>query len=400
LTHSAQRRTALIMFLALAYALGPFTIDPFTASFPSIGSTFGVNTALLQYSMTGVTVGMGLGQLVAGPFADSVGRKIPMTVAIGLYVLGAFASAAAPNIWVFIAMRTVMAIGSSGAAVIAAAIVRDSATGDAMLKMLSRIFWVQGISPLAAPILGAQLIQVVDWRTIFQIFGGVAALALIWSLRLKETLDPAKRNGSVFGGMGKRFGYVLKDRSYQGLLVIGVITTVQLYAYLNLFPFLFLNLLHVDKSTYGLLAGSVSLSWLIGFQFSAAIAPRWGYLRTLGLAMIFGIAAGIGGLTIGTSNVTQPIFMVMVYLAILAFGMSGGPLQTLALAPHGDEAGTAAALLGTLSFLVTSLISPLFTMLPTDSMSGLSSVVLASYLAGLAAIWFVIHPALRHSQLR
>ena len=395
-----QRRTAFVLFLALAYALGPFTIDPFTAAFPSIGTTFGVSNAMLQFSMTGVTIGMGLGQLVAGPFSDSIGRKRPMIVAFALYAIGAFASAAAPDMGVFIAMRGLMAIGSSGAGVIAAGIVRDTAEGNAMLKLLSRIFWIQGLAPVFAPILGAQLIQVVDWRTVFQIFGVLGAVGIAWAFSLRETLAAADRNGSVFGGMGKRFVHVLQDRSYRGLLIISVVVTVQLYAYLNLFPFVFYKVMHVDQSTYGLLAASVSFSWLIAFQIGTYLSPRWGYLRTLTLAMVMGIIGGIGGLTVGVAWPNMALVMGLIYIGTFGFGMSTGPMQTLAMAPHGEEAGTAAALMGTMNFLVTSLLSPLYTLLPTNSMAGIAGAYLVCYLIGLAATLFIVRPALRGASLR
>jgi len=395
-----QRSTALVLFLALAYALGPFTIDPFTASFPSIGKTFGVSTALLQFSMTGVTIGMGLGQLVAGPFSDSVGRKRPMIVAFTLYTIGAFASAAAPNMTAFILLRALMAVGSSGAGVIAAGMVRDFAEGNAMLKLLSRIFWIQGFAPVFAPIIGAQLIQVVQWREVFDIFGVLGVVGVLWAFTMKETLAVADRNGSVFGGMGTRFLHVLQDRSYRGLLVVAVATTVQLYAYLNLFPFVFYKVLHIDQSTYGLLAASVSFSWLISFQAGSFIAPRWGYLKTLTLAMALGAAGGLGGLTLGVAFPSLPVVIGLIYLGTFGFGMSTGPLQTLAMAPHGEEAGTAAALMGTLNFAITSLISPLYTLLPTTSMAGIAGAYLVCYLIGLAATLLIVKPALRGLSLR
>ena len=395
-----QRTGAFVLFLALAYALGPFTIDPFTAAFPSIGKTFGASTALLQFSMTGVTLGMGVGQLVAGPFADAVGRKRPMIVAFSLYAIGAFASAAAPSMSFFIGARALMAVGSSGAGVIAAAMVRDKAEGNAMLKLLSRIFWIQGFAPVFAPILGAQLIQVADWRTVFDIFGVLGAVGALWAFTNRETLAKADRNGSVFGGMGTRFLHVLQDRSYRGLIVISVVTTVQLYAYLNLFPFVFYKVMHVDQSTYGLLAASVSFSWLVAFQASTFIAPRWGHLRTLSLAMILGALGGLGGLTIGVAWPSMPLVMGLIYLGTFGFGMSTGPLQTLAMAPHGEEAGTAAALMGTLNFLVTSLISPIYTLLPTNSMAGIAGAYFVCYLIGLASTLMIVRPALRGASLR
>lgn len=399
LSPANARRSALLLFLGLAYALGPFTVDPFAPAFPKIGETFAASTALLQYSLAGVTLGMGLGTLLAGPFSDSIGRKRPMLVAIALYGIGAFGSSLAPDIWWFIGARAIMALGASGAAVLAAAIIRDLATGDAMLKLLARVMLIQGAAPVFGPILGSQLIQVISWRSLFQIFGVLAVVTLLLgALSFKETLSTDDRRGSAFQGMGKRFGYVLRDRSYQGLLVVSLVTTVQVYAYLNIFPFLALGKFGVSQNVYGLLAASVSLAWLISFQFGAFVAPRIGYVRTLVGSLSVGVLAGIGGLTIGASASSLPLVMVLIYMSIFAFGVSMGPVQTLSLAPHGEEAGTAAALMGTLNYLVTTLLAPVYTMLPTNSFSGLGGVYLVAWGLGLASVLLIVRPALARAR--
>lgn len=395
------KRSVLIIFLALAFALQPFTIDPFLPAFPKIGAEFGVSTALLQFSMTGVTIGMALGQLVAGPFSDAVGRKRPMVVAIGLYALGAFISALAPNMNFFIGARVLMAVGASGAAVIASGIARDLASGDAMMKLLSKVFWVQGLAPVLAPIAGSQLVQFVGWRADFNIFGGFALVVLVLAIfGLRETLATANRNDRIFAGMGARFAHVLKDRSYRGLMLVSVVVTIQLYAYLNLFPFIFFNLLKMDQNTYGILAATVSFSWLVGYQISTATGPRIGYLRTLVIAMCLGIGSGLLLLTVGQAFLSTPLIMCLIWISVIGFGMSGGPSQTLSLAPHGEEAGTAAALMGTTNFAVTSLISPIYTLLPTNNVLGLGGTYVVCYGIGLLATLLIVKPALVGSDLR
>ncbi|MEY4410900.1 MAG: hypothetical protein RLZ69_474 [Actinomycetota bacterium] len=386
------KRSVLIIFLALAFALQPFTIDPFLPAFPKIGADFGVSNALLQFSMTGVTVGMALGQLAAGPFSDAIGRKRPMVVAIALYALGAFLSALSPNMSLFIAARVLMAVGSSGAAVIASGIARDLASGDAMMKLLSKVFWVQGFAPVLAPIIGSQLVAQLDWRTDFNVFGAFAVLVLLLAIfGLRETLATADRKDQIFAGMGARFAHVLQDRSYRGLMLVSVMVTLQLYAYLNLFPFLFFNLLKMDQTTYGIMAATVSFS---------ATGPRIGYVLTLIIAMCLGIGSGIGLLTVGQAFLSTPLLMAFVYLAVIGFGMSGGPSQTLSLAPHGEEAGTAAALMGTTNFAVTSLLSPIYTLLPTSNVLGLGGAYLICFGIALLATLLIVKPALRGAALQ
>ena len=141
--------------LGLSMCLQPFTIDPYLASYPAIETDFDVSTALIQFSLTGVTLGFAFGQIFAGTLSDSIGRRVPMIFAVSLYAVSAFAMLWATNIETFIALRTLMAVGASAAGVLANAVVRDLYAGKPMMKMLSRVFLVQGLSPILGPLIGA-----------------------------------------------------------------------------------------------------------------------------------------------------------------------------------------------------------------------------------------------------
>ena len=89
--------------LGLSMCLQPFTIDPYLASYPDIEADFDVSTALIQFSLTGVTLGFAFGQIFAGTLSDSIGRRRPMIFAVSLYAVAAFAILWATNIETFIA---------------------------------------------------------------------------------------------------------------------------------------------------------------------------------------------------------------------------------------------------------------------------------------------------------
>ena len=47
-----------------------------------------------------------------------------------------------------------------------------------------------------------------------------------------------------------------------------------------------------------------------------------------------------------------------------------------------------------------SLLSPIYTILPTDSFAGMAGAYFVCYLVGLAATLLIVKPALRNSTLR
>lgn len=380
--------------LGLSMCLQPFTIDPYLASYPAIEADFDVTSALIQFSMTGVTLGFAFGQIFAGTLSDSIGRRRPMVAAVSLYAVSAFAMLWASNIETFIALRTLMAIGASAAGVLANAVVRDLYSGKPMMKMLSRVFLVQGLSPILGPIIGAWLSEVVLWREVFGIFAGFGSLiAILAIVFLKETLHAEDRKESAFSGMGQRFRAVLRDRIYIGLLILSVVQTVSLFGYLNVVPFLFRD------SGYGLTVGEFgfwfsfnSVMSVIGVQIGARLGARFKAQWMLVAVVATAVAAGFALTLFGLANAPFALAEVALAVLILAFGATIPLIQTLALTPHGHEAGTAASLLGVSNFLVTSLFSPFYTLLPLDNPAPLGLLMGGAYLIGLLSLLFIVRP--------
>lgn len=379
--------------LGLAMCLQPFSIDPYLASYPAISKDFDVTSAMIQYSMTGVTLGFALGQILAGTLSDAYGRRRPMLIALSLYALGAAAMLIAPNIEAFIAFRAVMAIGASAAGVLGAAVVRDLYQGMPMMKMLSRVYLVQGASPILGPLIGAQLATVVEWRTIFAIFAGFGLLVMLLSLVfLRETLEHEDRKTQVMRSMIGRFGAVLKDRIYVGLLIFSVVQTVCLFAYLNVVPFLFRGHFQLDQASFGLFFAINSSLSVVGVQVGAKLAQRIPAQWVLLGAIVVGVIACSGLIVSGA--VGAPFWLVDLCfgLWVLCFGTTITPLQTIALTPHGSEAGTAASLMGVSNFAITSLVSPIFTVLALDSSMPVGVVMFVAYGLGLLSLMFIVRP--------
>jgi DHA1 family bicyclomycin/chloramphenicol resistance-like MFS transporter len=108
------------------------------------------------------------------------------------------------------------------------------------------------------------------------------------------------------------------------------------------------------------------------------------------------VAAAVGsGLALTIFGVIEAPFAlaeIAFAVLILAFGATIPLIQTLALTPHGHEAGTAASLLGVSNFLVTSLFSPIYTLVPLDNAAPLGMMMGGAYLVGLLSLIFIVRP--------
>ena len=372
-------------------SLIPFTIDPFLPTLPMAADDFGVPNSTLQLTLTGVTIGFAIGQLIAGPLSDAIGRRNPLLFSLALYVLSATLVFFAPNIELFFLMRVLMGMSAAAANAISLAIIRDLYSGMPMLKMLGRVFALQSLAPIIAPILGAQLIGFIEWRALFLVFAFFVLVVLLFAnSMLIETLPPARRRSSSPLGIARGFRNVLRDRIFVGLMVFSALQISAIFAYVNITPFLYQESYGITVSNFGWFFALNSFGLWLGIQLGSRLpkylpAP-WLLVGYAGLGLIIGlsavVAAGSGFWLI------QLIFFGFTF----NFGLSITSVQTLALLKHGSEAGTASSLLGVANFVVTTLASTLFVQLGTDNSVGLGGWIAGSYLIGLLSLIFVVKP--------
>ena len=178
---------------------GPLSLDLYLPALPQLADDLDASASAAQLTITACLVGLAVGQLVAGPLSDRLGRKRPLIVGLLAYVVASAACTLAPSATVLIVLRLIQGLAGAAGIVISRAIARDLYSGSALMIFFSRLLLVAGLAPVLAPVLGDQLSRIMSWRGIFWVLAGFGAVLLIagW-LGLRETLPPERR---VIGGM-------------------------------------------------------------------------------------------------------------------------------------------------------------------------------------------------------
>ena len=183
---------ALTALLALLTALGPLAVDMYLPSFPDIARLLSASPATVQLTLSLYMVAYAVGQIVYGPLSDRFGRIPVLRAALGIYCVASLACALAPNIELLLAARALQALGSSGAIVLARAVVRDLYSGARAGRELSLMGAIMALAPVGAPMIGGVLQSGFGWRShfILQIAFGLIAALFVWR-KLPETLKVA-----------------------------------------------------------------------------------------------------------------------------------------------------------------------------------------------------------------
>jgi DHA1 family bicyclomycin/chloramphenicol resistance-like MFS transporter len=389
-----NQRVVYIFVLGFLFMVQTLVTDMFLPAYPNIAAFFEVPDAFVQYSLSAVTAGAAIGFFVAGPLSDSLGRKKPVLFFLGLFTFASATLYLAPGIEAFIALRFLQGLAAAAIAVVTQAIIRDLFVGNAMLKMLARVWLVSGIAPMVSPFLSAQLLLVApDWRVIplaLTILG--IAVLLIASKALVESHHIDNRRAKGFEGVTKRFLAVFKDRILVGLVLIGMVQTIGLFSYLNIIPFLYQDSLGLTPVEFSIAFSITAFCWFLGIQAGAKLGRMFRATWVILASLILAVAAGVGLFSIANQNPGIETVIPLMAVFMISFGMTITPIQTIALQGHGSEAGTAASVLGVMNSLTAALAAPLYPILGSATTEGLGIAIALSHLAAIAIFFLVVRP--------
>lgn len=390
---ASQRRlsSGVLVLLGCLIAVAPLVTDLYLPALPQLADSLGVDDAAAQLTMSVCLVGLALGQLVAGPLSDRVGRTRPLRWGVALVAVTSFLCAVAPTIGVLLALRVVQGLAGSAALVVTRAIVRDVYDGARAARVFSDLILVMGLAPVLGPVIGGQLLRVTDWRGIFLLLGLVTAVLLVAVLRLPETHPPEAR--SAGGRPAHDLLRLLTVRHFQGYVVMAAMFGVILFGYISLSSFVFQDGYGLSPSAYSLVFAANAAGMAVGSQVNARLVLRVGPAPMLGAALALSLVAATLAAVALAVEAPLAVTLVPLWFVLVALGGSMGNATALALSSHSERAGAAAALLGTAQFLLGALVPPLVSVGgATGTAMGITMVVAA----GVAmASYLTLHVARR-----
>ncbi|AYE51827.1 Bcr/CflA family multidrug efflux MFS transporter [Priestia megaterium] len=359
-TLSGKKRIQLAILLGSLGLLGPFTIDTYLPSFPTIVKDFHTTASLVQISLTACLLGLGAGQLFIGPLSDVKGRRKPLLLFLCLYLLASLTCSFSPNIYFLIVARFVQGFSAAGGLVVSRAIVRDLFSGKELTKFFTLIVLVGNLGPIVAPIAGGAILSFTKWNGVFIVLACIGAILIFMvSLKLPETLPPEKRVPSNLPQLMSNFGSLFKEREFMGYAFTQGFTTAGIFAYVSGIPFVYQNIYHVSPQQFSLLFGVNGLGLIIGSQLVGRLADHISERTFLKIGL--GISIAAGAILLIALLLKAPLIAVAIpiFFFVSSISIIGTTSFALAIESQGHIAGSASALLGLLPFVLGSLSAPL-----------------------------------------
>jgi MFS transporter, DHA1 family, multidrug resistance protein len=357
---SDYRRLALI--LGALTAMGPLAIDMYLPALPTIAREFQTDSAAVQVSLAVYFTGIALGQAFYGPLSDRVGRKPALYFGLVVFIVSSIGCALAGSVQSLIVFRFLQALGGCAPLVIPRAVVRDHFDQLGSVRMLSVLMLVMGLAPILAPLVGGQLLVNFGWRSVFWLLTAYGAVWLVLvAIFLPESLPVARRRRQPLSAILAIYARLARDRAYMGHVLSGALIFAGLLAYIAGSPFVFIELFDVSPERYGLFFGTNAVGIIAASQINRWLAGR--------------VHTGFGGF----AGILVPLFCF-----ITCHGFVLPNTTALAMAPHGREAGSASALLGTIQFVLGSTSGAL-----VGAFANGTAVPLAAVIAGCGVAAFL-----------
>ncbi len=357
------RKTELIAMIAGLMTLNAMAIDIMLPALSQIAAATGLTTTegtidnRQQLIIFAYVLGFGAPQLIWGPLTDRFGRRAPLFFGLAGYILVSLLVVLIHDFTLLLVARFFQGVCSSGARIVASAVVRDTFAGRAMASFMSLVMTIFMIIPIIAPSLGQLILTFAPWEGIFVCLALWGIIMLVWTwFRLPETLPVTARRPLNLRSASDAYLSVLKTPVSLGYMCASGIVFGALFAFIA-------SSEQVFRQVFGL--GDTFAYWFAGIAGVMAIAnftnsrlvEKIGMRRISHMALIVFTTLS-GGLAIATWLIGENfgLFFPVFAIAFGCFGLMGSNFSALAMEPLGKIAGTASAAYGFATTLASAFI--------------------------------------------
>ncbi len=182
------------------------------------------------------------------------------------------------------------------------------------------------------------------------------------------------------------YAFLMKDKNFLGLTFIGGFGIASFFVYLANSPFVLIGHYGLSPSVYSLFFSVNAVAFFAVSQLTGTLTERFGLRRVVWVAVSVYSTVMVALLAITLSGVES--LAVMAAILFVGYGALGLVIPTtsvLAMEDHGEIAGTASALMGTLHFATGA-----FAMIVTGLLADGTPLPMISGIAACAVIAFVI----------
>lgn len=349
-----------ILPLALIVGVSPFATDMYIPALPAIARDLGTAPGAVQLSLTAFLVAFAVGQLLAGPVSDGIGRRPLMLVGTAVFALASVGCALAPDVVTLVVARVFQGLAGAAGAVAGRAMVSDVITGPRMAKVFGTLAAINAIGPVVAPLAGGAVLTIGTWRLMFvvlAVLGAVFFVAVV--LWFHETLPRERRGGVGFEANWGRIRQLMAIPRFRAYVTTGVLSTIGFFAYIATSSFVFQTQFGFSEGMYTIVFATNASMMIVTTLVFRRVVGRFSEDALLSLGLAVGTLGAIGVLSSALLGLGPLPVWCCLAVVTAAWGFVLPAAMTRTQHVGAAHPGTAAALQGGLTFGLGGLGTPL-----------------------------------------
>jgi MFS transporter, DHA1 family, multidrug resistance protein len=360
---NAQTRMSgglIVLVLALLLGMQPVTTDLYLPALPGLTQDLGASMVQAQLTLTGLLLAFGVSQLVWGPVSDRFGRRPVLLGGMACYTLASVGSALAPEMHALILWRCLQGAAMGAGVMAARAVIRDLYHPTSGAQVMSRGLSGLGLIACVSPLLGSWLTSHFGWHAALMalaVFGALTLGLLAW--KFEETLPARNPQALRPQGLLRNWRSIVSHPTFLSYSALSACSYAGLFTFLAASPFVFIRVLGLSTTQYGMVMLLNSTVYLLGTFACRRLIQRIGVRRTVEVAGFFSFAGGTGmGLAALAGAHGAWAIVVPMCAYTFAHGIHQPCGQSGAVGPFPQAAGAASALNGfgmTVTAFVTGL---------------------------------------------
>lgn len=380
--------------LGALVALTPFAVDTYLPAIPEIATALEATVNEVSLTVPLFLISFALGQLIGGPLSDRFGRK-PIAF-IGLLVFSVTSALMMFSVQIeqLYVMRVLQAVGGGFATVVSAAIVRDLYSGRESARVFSMIAMVMLIAPLAAPGVGALILNLGDWHKVFlflALYAGLLFVVVKWAL--PETVGPEARQkarGESVWQLLANYKTVLSNTRALGFLLAQGFASSILFVYITESPFIYMDFFGVSSASFPFYFGLVVLGVMFFNRVNIGLLKHYEPQQIVLGALIGQVVMTV--LFVSYVELFEPNVYLVLLIQFFILGLLGAITPNVQASymdffPH--ISGTANALVGTSIFAFGGVMGLVMGALHDGTLTRVVVFIFMLSSISLLSLWWV-----------
>jgi MFS transporter, DHA1 family, multidrug resistance protein len=305
----------LVIFIAAC-----IETDIYLPAFPDMMVWFSASEGAIQSLLTWNFVGICVSGPFYGPLSDAFGRKKPLMIALGMFLVGSLLTLIAQTLDQMLLGRILQGLGSGGCFTLGTAIIFDTFQKNRAITAVNNLNTIIPLVMAGAPLIGGYLNHTFGFRSNFLAIALFVCASLILCFFLfEETLPKEKRAVFQVKSILKDFSQAFRCLAFWQLTLVISLLFAGYITFLSGSAVLFVVEFGMSKTIFPFVQGALLGGWVLGSLFLNRSIAKWGNLKVKKLGTLLCALGGLG-FTVASLIAPRDPYLLTSGMVIYAFG--------------------------------------------------------------------------------